>query len=191
MTDEELEAELFRCESIFYNRGPAPNGNDAASCANALFVAIRLCVMHNKPAPGWVSLKLLEAYDRFQDGREPSFDAALGLKRPGKAVRTARRLEKWTGLSAAARIVLEVRGQHYGYRRALDESMFESVGKVLHMSGGTVKNLYYAGCKNAVVLAEVAAFLAKATMFFSTSPEWIAEAASYRKPLTRHRRHRT
>ena len=65
------EVEASRLEGIYFNRG-GPHGNDAATCAAALFEAIRLYTARNKPIPAWVGRELLEAYDMYQDGREPS-----------------------------------------------------------------------------------------------------------------------
>ena len=121
-----------------------PGSHDRAV---ALFEAIEWCVLNGQPVPPRIGMQLMIAYERFMGaGKDvPTLDAALGLKRPGKAERTAAARDyRNGGVSAALAIVRQVEKQS-AQRQPIADDLFETVGKSLErpLSGPTVKRIYY------------------------------------------------
>lgn len=115
--------------------------------ALAMFEVIEWCTINGRELPWDIGHTLLMAFDKFMaPGKHyPTLDAALGLRRPGKAARAARNSDRPSGLSEAAEIVRLVTDLHAaGW--ALDASLFEEVGRRLKAAPGksTVAATYYA-----------------------------------------------
>jgi hypothetical protein len=164
---DDFDEEVKRLEGIIsYPRQPGTcegepsHGNDPDTCAQALVELLRLHAMSGRPAPTWILWKLLDAFDAFREGRADSVNHALGMQKWDQAKRN-KIVDKTTGLSLAARIVIAVDGR--GECDPVDEFLFERVAKAMtmcgfKMSGSKAKAIYYDSRGDPPVLAEIAAF---------------------------------
>lgn len=105
----------------------------------ALLAAVRICANHDLPLPPWASKAYIAAYDKVLNYRVGSWDDAFG--RPfekGKHLASLRKRR-----SNRSKVWLAVRHavEHEG--RAIDESLFEDVGKALGFGKTLVSELYY------------------------------------------------
>jgi hypothetical protein len=155
---DDFDDEVWHLEAVI-----SDGRNDADTRAQALVELMRWYAKNGRPAPVWILLRLLKAFDAFREGRSKSVNEALGMKPWRKGRRTKIRTDPRTGLSAAAeivRIVLEMEHANHRHKVAIDEALFERIGKGLpeKMPAGTVKKIYYESRRDPLVVAELLAF---------------------------------
>jgi hypothetical protein len=124
--DAEFQKEIKNCEPRF-RRGSK----------HALFHALFVCIVYCRPLPAWVSKELWLAYCRLRDGQLRSWEDVFGkpfLGKRRKGILTRRK---------APFVYAEVCELHEKEGRALDDFLFEDVGKTFRIGTTTAKNLYY------------------------------------------------
>jgi hypothetical protein len=104
----------------------------------ALLLAIDYCARSGMAMPEWLAQAFTERYDNWRKFRVKTLDAAFGVRR-GRRIRIERQRAReelkpyvvyWVRL-------LQQKGA------AIDDALFERVGKRLKISGPSVKRIYY------------------------------------------------
>lgn len=105
----------------------------------ALLAAVRICANDDLPLPPWASKAYIRAYDAVLNCRTGSWDDAFGraLKKGTHVAALQRRRRQRRKVWLAVRRAVE----HDG--RAIDESLFEDVGKALGFGKTRAAELYY------------------------------------------------
>lgn len=110
----------------------------AAGDRNALLGAIRICANHDLVMPEWLARAFIRSYDKVLRHDVGSWDDAFGRPLPkGKHLNAARK-KRNKGFSAWIRV-----RQLHDQGRAIDEQLFEDVGKELGLGKTLVSEYYY------------------------------------------------
>ena len=135
MTEDEIFDEFHRQE-IEQCRIQFEGGE-----SRALLSALYHCAMRDFPMPDWLSRAFLRAYREGIHYKVRSWDDVFGSPSPkGKNLELAR-----VRRTQIFEVYLCVRGIiDREPNTAIDQGLFERVGKELGISWSTVKNLYYA-----------------------------------------------
>jgi hypothetical protein len=107
----------------------------------ALMEAVRQCAQTKVPLPNWAAEAFVECFEKVMGYQVPSWDAVFGNPLPQGMRRETARLIK----EKAPQIVLCVDYEHYKNGRAIDDRLFEEVGKKFGIGKTLCKKLYYFG----------------------------------------------
>lgn len=106
---------------------------------NALLGAIRICANHDLVMPEWLARAFIRGYDKVLNHKVGSWDDAFGRPLPkGKHLNAARK-KREKGPAAW----LEVQRMVKEEDRAIDDLLFEDVGKKLGLGKTLVSEFYY------------------------------------------------
>jgi len=105
----------------------------------ALLAAVRVCANHDMPLPAWASKAYISAFDAVLNCRAESWDEAFG--RPFKKGKHLHALRKRRTMQR--KVWLAVRHAHEHDGASIDVSLFEKVGKKLHLGKTQTSGLYY------------------------------------------------
>lgn len=107
---------------------------------NALLGAIRICANHDLVMPEWLARAFIRSYDKVLTHRVKSWDEAFGSPLPkGKHLNAARKKRE-----KSPAVWLEVRRMVTEEGRAIDDLLFEDVGKKLGLGKTQASEFYYA-----------------------------------------------
>lgn len=105
----------------------------------SLLEAMRLCAVHLLPMPDWVASAYLAGFGMWRFHHVATLDEAFGVQRlKGTHLKTKRKVLELN--LAVPAMVVKLRAQG----RAIDEALFEDVGKALGISSSTASKAYYA-----------------------------------------------
>lgn len=105
----------------------------------SLFAALHVCACHGLPMPDWVANAYSKGFHDWVNYRAVNLDDAFDVAIPkGKH---ANRSREFRILQYA--IPLRIQEIHKSESRAIDESMFETVGREFNISGSKAKGIYY------------------------------------------------
>lgn len=105
----------------------------------ALLAAVRICANDGLPLPAWASKAYISAFDAVLNCRAASWDEAFG--RPFKKGKHLHALRKRRTMRP--KVWLAVRHAHEHDGANIDESLFEKIGKALHLGKTQTSDLYY------------------------------------------------
>lgn len=106
-----------------------------------LMTAIRICANHDLPLPGWAAKAYIKAYDTVNNARAKSWSAVFGDPYPKGRHLSAIRKRRMFGFAVWNEIktILQMRPD-----TAIDESLFETVGKKFNIGKTLASEYYYA-----------------------------------------------
>lgn len=105
----------------------------------ALLAAVRVCANHDMPLPEWASRAFIRAYDTILNCRIGSWDDAFGRPyRKGVHLAALRKRRK-----LRMKVWLDVNAELKKSSRAVDESLFEDIGRPLGLGKTLTAEMYY------------------------------------------------
>jgi hypothetical protein len=110
-----------------------------------LMTAIRVCACHSLPLPNWAASAYIKAYDSVNNARDKSWDSVFGLPYKKGTHLSAIRKKRVTKV----KVWIEIKDiLKKNPKTAIDEALFESVGKKNNIGKTLASEYYYEAVKD-------------------------------------------
>ena len=106
--------------------------------AAALLDALDYCARSGTAMPLWLAKAYCSRYISWRTYEVKTLDQAFGVERKGERIP-----ERRTRILLAPHVAMEVDTLHRQEKLPIDEALFERVGKILDITPGMARDIYY------------------------------------------------